>query len=120
MSIMLHSDPAPLRVDDAGAIRVGTSRVTLDVLLRYWRTGMTPEEIAAGLDTLSLADVHGAIAYYLRHRSEMDQYLRQRDEEAEDLRTQIESASADKLAWLRARIDAARTQENGKHDSPAD
>src|SRR5437870_5913260 len=52
MTIHLHADPAPLRVDDTGAIRVGQSRVTLDALLQYRRLGMTPEEIAHGLDTL--------------------------------------------------------------------
>src|SRR5438876_11825934 len=93
MSITLHADPLPLRVDDTGAIRVGQSRVTLDVLLQYWRMGMTPEEIARGLDTLTLADVHGALAYYLRHQSEIDNYLRRRDEEAETLRKQIETAN---------------------------
>jgi hypothetical protein len=34
MTITLHADPVPLRVDDTGAIRVGQSRVTLDVLLQ--------------------------------------------------------------------------------------
>src|SRR6266436_6663268 len=74
-SIPPHTDPLPLRVDDSGAIRVGQSRVTLDVLLQYWRMGMKPEEIARGLDTLTLADVHGSIAYYFSHQDEMDQYL---------------------------------------------
>src|SRR5436309_1649321 len=97
MTMTLHSDPVPLRVDDTGAIRVGESRVTLDVLLQYWRMGMKPEEIARGLDTVSLADIHGALAYYLRHQTEIDQYLRQREEEAELLRKQINAANADHL-----------------------
>src|SRR5437879_6350300 len=79
MAITLHSDPVPLRVDDTGTIRVGNSRVTLDALLQYWRLGMKPEEIARGLDTLALADVHGALAYYVRHQNEIDNYLRRRE-----------------------------------------
>ena len=94
MTITLHADPVPWRIDDAGAIRVGQSRVTLDVLLQYWRLGMKPEEIARGLDTLTLADVHGALAYYFRHQTEMDQYLGRREEEADHLRQQIEAANA--------------------------
>jgi uncharacterized protein (DUF433 family) len=108
MSITLHADPVPLRVDDTGTIRVGNSRVTLDVLLQYWRMGMRPEEIARGLDTLTLADVHGALAYYFRHQAEMDDYLRRREEEAEQLRQQIEAANASRLAPLKARLDAVR------------
>src|SRR5436853_4009886 len=108
MTLTLHSDPIPLRLDDTGSIRVGQSRVTLDVLLQYWRLGMTPEEIARGLDTLTLADIHGALAYYFRHQTEIDQYLSRREEEAEKLRLQIEAANASRLALLKARLDGVR------------
>jgi uncharacterized protein (DUF433 family) len=97
----------PLRVDDTGAIRVGQSRVTLDVMLQYWRLGMKPEEIAQGLDTLTLADVHGALAYYFRHQTEIDDYLRRREEEAEQLRQQIEAVNASRLTALKARLKAS-------------
>ena len=120
MTITLQADPVPLRVDDTGAVRVGESRVTLDVLLQYTRLGMKPEEIARGLDTLSLADVHGALAYYFRHQAELDDYLRRREEEAEGLRQQIETANASRLAPLKARLHAARAQENGGHAPIAD
>ena len=115
MTITLYADPMPLRVDATGSIRVGQSRVTLDVLLQYLRMGMKPEEIARGLDTLTLADIHGALAYYFRHQTEMDLYLRQREEEAETLRQQIEAANASRLVPLKARLDAVRVQGNGGH-----
>ena len=113
MNMTLHADPVPLRVDDTGAIRVGESRVTLDVVLQYWRMGMKPEDIARGLETLTLADVHGALAYYFRHQNEIDDYLRRREEEAEQLRQQIESANATRLAPLKASLDAARAKGTG-------
>jgi uncharacterized protein (DUF433 family) len=120
MTITLHADPVPLRIDEAGAIRVGQSRVTLDVLLRYWGMGMTPEEIARGLDTLTLADVHGALAYYYRHQSEIDDYLRRRESEAERLRQEIDSANASRMAPLKARLDALRAEGNGGHAPTTD
>ncbi len=113
MTITLHADPIPLRVDETGTIRVGQSRVTLDPLLQYSRMGMKPEEIARGLDTLPLADVHGALANYFRHQGEIDEYLQQREAEAEKLRQEIEAANASRLGSLKARMDAARTQGNG-------
>jgi len=116
----LHADPVPLRIDDTGTIRVGESRITLDVLLQYWRMGMKPEDIARGLDTIALADVHGALAYYLRHQAEIDDYLHRREEEAEKLRQQIEAANASRLAPLKACLDALRSQGNGGRASPAD
>ena len=42
MSIIIHPDPVPLRVDESGTIRVGQSRITLDVLLDYSRQGASP------------------------------------------------------------------------------
>jgi uncharacterized protein (DUF433 family) len=115
VSILLHADPLPLRVDETGTVRVGQSRVTLDVLVQYWRHGMPPEEIARNLDTLSLADILGALAYYVRHQPEMDDYLSRRAREAEYLRQQIEAANAKHLAALKARVDALRSQQNGGH-----
>src|SRR5256885_3800611 len=120
MTIALHTDPVPLHLDDTGTIRVGQSRVSLDALLQYWRLGMKPEEIARGLDTLTLADVHGALAYYFRHQTEIDDYLRRREGEAEELRYQIEAANASRLAPLKARLDAVRAQGNGGHAPTAD
>jgi uncharacterized protein (DUF433 family) len=114
MSISLHADPVPLRVDETGTIRVGSSRITLDVLLADYRSGMSPEEIVRQLDTLDLADVFAAIAYYHRHRVEVDQYLGRREAEAEALRRAIEAGQPDR-AELRARLSARVAQRNGGH-----
>ncbi len=120
MTITLHADPPPLHVDDTGTLRVGSSRVTLDVVLHYWRLGMTPEAIARGLDTLSLADIHGALAYYFRHQAEIEEYLRRREDEAEQLRQQMEAANATRLAALKARVQAVKAQGNGSNAAAAD
>lgn len=92
MSVTIQSDSVPLRVDEDGAIRVGGTRVTLDVLLADYRNGASPETIAEELDVLTLADVYGALAYYHRHRDEVDEYLRRREEEAEAIRREVEAA----------------------------
>jgi uncharacterized protein (DUF433 family) len=116
MLIALHTDPTPLRVDDTGTIRVGASRVTLDVLLADHHRGLTPEEIVRQLDTLNLADVYGAIAYYHRHQEEVDEYLRQREEEAEELKRKSEAGQPDR-AVLKAQLAARMAQRNGGHAS---
>jgi uncharacterized protein (DUF433 family) len=109
MNVTLHADAVPLRVDETGTIRVGSSRVTLDVLLADYRNGLSPEDIARELDTLSLADVYGAIAYFLRHRDEVEAYLRQRAAEAEALRRDIEAGQPDR-AELKARLLARKNR----------
>ena len=117
--VVLHTDPLPLRVDQSGTIRIGSSRVTLDVLLADYHSGMTAEEIVDQLDTLNLADVHFAISYYLRHRDEVDEYLRQRRAQADELQRKIEAAQPDR-AGLKAKLLARMAQRNGGHVTDAE
>ncbi len=86
-----HADRPPLRVDEGGAVRVGNSRISLDLIVEQYENGMTPEDMVRAYDTLVLADVHDVIAYYLRHRAEVRAYLKRRVEEAEALRAKIET-----------------------------
>jgi uncharacterized protein (DUF433 family) len=80
----------PLRVDRDGVMRVGGTRVTLDLVVSAWQRGKAPEQIAADYDTLHLADIYAVISYYLRHRAEVDAYLEQRRQQAEEIRRQNE------------------------------
>ncbi len=89
--LLLNSEAPPLRIDDAGVVRIGKSRVTLDLVVEQYENGMTPEDMVRAYDALALADVHGAIAYYLRHPDDVRAYLKRRREEAEALRTKIEA-----------------------------
>src|SRR5438876_2806194 len=88
----LQAEPPPLRLDEGGAVRVGKSRVSLDLVVEQYENGMTPEDLLRVYDTLALADVHAVIAYYLRHRDEVRAYLKRRDAAAEALRAKIEAA----------------------------
>jgi uncharacterized protein (DUF433 family) len=87
----LHAEAPPLRVDAGGAVRVGNSRVSLDLVVEQYENGMTPEDMVRAYDTLVLADLHAVIAYYLRHRDEVRAYLKRREQEADALRAKIES-----------------------------
>src|SRR5262245_50645138 len=87
----LHAEPPPLRVDEGGIVRVGNSRISLDLVVEQYENGMTPDDMVRAYDTLELPDVHAVIAYYLRHRDEVRTYLMRRAEEAEALRAKIEA-----------------------------
>src|SRR6059058_4035455 len=87
----LHADRPPLRVDEGDAVRVGNSRVSLDLVVEQYENGMTPEDMVRAYDTLVLADVHAVIAYYLRHRDEVWAYLKRREEEAQALQAKVEA-----------------------------
>ncbi len=98
MTLEIRQDPAPLRSDLKGAVRVGTTRIPLELLLGAYLRGETPEQIADAYDSLSLANVYATIAYYLRHREEVDDYLRERETLAAEVSRTIESLpGADEL-----------------------
>ena len=92
MTLTIRTDPAPLRVDEGGVVRVGNSRVTLDTVLGEYRKGASAETIAGEFDTITLADIHAVLAYYLRHQNEVHAYLQRREEEAAIARRQVEAA----------------------------
>lgn len=84
MSLTIHADPAPIRTDADGTLRVGGTRVTLDVLLAHYGEGASAEDIAERFPVLTLADVHAALAYYLRHCEEVDGFLAEQRRQADD------------------------------------
>jgi uncharacterized protein (DUF433 family) len=82
----------PLWEDPAGVFRVGKSRVLLELVLRAFKRGETPEGIVRSYRTLQLADVYAVISRYLANPSPFDEYLRQSDEEAEAVRRKIDAS----------------------------
>ena len=93
----------PFRWDEAGGIRIGKSSVTLDSLLASYKRGSTPEEIAVQYSVLSLEEIYTAIAYYLSHPKEMEKYLQQRYQKAQEQRNQF--VKQYNLANLRQRLN---------------
>src|SRR5437588_6593878 len=118
MPLTIQPDAPPLRVDDAGAVRVGKTRVLFVLVVREFQKGATPDQIVEAYDTLDLADVYAVVAYYLRHKAEVETYLAEYDREAEEVWRQIEALQASrpelqaKAAELQARFAAARAAAN--------
>jgi uncharacterized protein (DUF433 family) len=109
-----HRQMGPLRMDPGGVLRIGRSRVSLDLVIEQYENGMTPEEMVDIYDTLQLADVHEVIAYYLRHEDEVRAYLQNRAAEAEALRTKIET----ELPRITRQQLLARRRAREKHHAP--
>lgn len=97
MTVTLEPAHTPLRVDETGTIRVGQTRVTFDVFIGAYRHGTPPEALAEQFESLDLADIYGAISYYLRHREDLDRYLVRREAEADQLRKEIEEMQGPRL-----------------------
>jgi uncharacterized protein (DUF433 family)/predicted HTH domain antitoxin len=83
--------PSSLEADEAGVLRVGGTRVTLDTVVAAFQRGATAEEIVYQYPSLELADVYAVLAYYLQHRSQVETYLCQRQGERDAVRSENEA-----------------------------
>ena len=100
LTISVH--PVPLTVDVDGVVRVARTRVTLDTIVAAFLEGATAEEIVQQYPSLGLADVYAVIGYYLGQRTEVEDYLRQRQRIAKEVRKQNENRFDP--AGMRARL----------------
>ncbi|MCY4412941.1 MAG: DUF433 domain-containing protein [Caldilineaceae bacterium] len=107
MDIVLKAEAPPLRRDTSGGLRIGNSRVLLELVIHAFEEGATPETIAQRYPAATFADIYSVLAYYLRHQEEINVYLVEREQKAEEVRDRIESGQQD-LAALRKRLLARR------------
>jgi uncharacterized protein (DUF433 family) len=91
MVLTVSKDSIPLSINSNGVILVGKTRVTLDTIVSIFKQGATPEEIASRYSSLKLADVYSAIAFYLNHQEEIETYLQQRQQQAQEIRKMNEA-----------------------------
>jgi uncharacterized protein (DUF433 family) len=86
LTLAILAEPAPLQANEDGVILVGKTRVTLDNIVSVFNQGATAEEIVNRYPSLNLADVYATIAFYLKHQSEVEAYLQQRQQQAQKIR----------------------------------
>lgn len=86
MTLAIVAETAPLQANEDGVILVGNTRVTLDTVTAVFNQGATAEEIVYRYPSLNLADIYATIAFYLKHQSEVEAYLQQRRQQAQEIR----------------------------------
>jgi uncharacterized protein (DUF433 family) len=91
MSLTIAVEQVPLAADADGVIRVAGTRLPLDTIIFAFHQGATAEEIVQRFPVIDLADAYAVIGYYLRHRVELDTYLKARQEKAHAVRKINES-----------------------------
>ncbi|MCX6610145.1 MAG: DUF433 domain-containing protein [Acidobacteria bacterium] len=67
---------------NGGYYAAGT-RISLDSVVYAFNRGQSPEAIQEGFPSLKLAQIYGAIAFYLDHQAEIDKYLEESAREFE-------------------------------------
>ena len=58
----------------------------LDIVVWHEHQGMTPDEIVSHVPTITLGDVHAALAYYFDHIEDIQQEMRDERAFAEEFR----------------------------------
>ena len=113
MSPDLAAEPVPLRWAEEGrVIRLEGSRISIDCIVELFNDGVSPERIV-GKDYyphLDLGKVYAVIAYYLRHKDEVDAYIAERERRAVEIRRDVESHMAQRAAEKRAAGGAGRRE----------
>jgi uncharacterized protein (DUF433 family) len=123
MNIALETIPVPLQEDGHGGLRIGQTRVSLESVWHLSQQGASPADIVRAFDTLDLADVHVVLAWALRHAEEVSAYLKRRDDEAAQLRHQLEEAgltpTTEESAQLKEKLMARwkELQRQGNSDA---
>ena len=91
MTVKLNfTDGVPLHFYDR-SVRVIGSRITLHTIVSRFQVGDTAEDIHDGFPSLTLDQINSILGWYLNHRAEVDEYIREVDEEDEKVRRRLES-----------------------------
>lgn len=115
MTLTIETETPTLQTDEHGVIRVAGTRVTLDTVIAAYHQGGSPADIARQYPALDESEIYSTIGYYLRHRAQLDQYVNDRQIEAEELRKRIEKDFPPKvtreelLARQKAREEASKS-----------
>ncbi|HEX6799270.1 MAG TPA: DUF433 domain-containing protein [Ktedonobacterales bacterium] len=104
-----------------GELLVGASRVLLRTVIAARKVGQSPEEIRENFPSLSLAQVYGAIVYYLEHQDALDARFTAEEQQIEELRAANRAGQVDFLAAMSARFAHARAQsDQSPHDEASE
>lgn len=106
---LMGNDEHPYVELRAGVRYVGGLRIPVESLVWLWRDGHSAEAIREAYPTLRLAEVSGALAYYLDHQDEVDEELAAGRAQFAVQRA-AEAADPTRYTALRQRFAAARSQ----------
>ncbi len=90
-------------------IRLRGHRVFVEDVLRYYQEGLSAEQIAQELPSLSLEEIHATLAYYWRNQADVDAYLARVAARAEDAYRRSEAETSP----IVRRLQALRVERSG-------
>jgi uncharacterized protein (DUF433 family) len=94
-----------------GKPRIDGHRIKVEhIAICHERMGMSPDEIVSAHPSITLAQVHAALAYYFDHKAEIDADIEEGERFVEELKLKTPQSKLQ-------RILEARMAENGSDDS---
>ena len=99
---MIAPNQEYVAADLNGTLRIAQTRISLDSVAILFLQGDSPESIQRQFPVLSLEQVYGAIAYYLRNRQSVDEYLEQQSMQWEKLKATIDATPNPVVERLRS------------------
>jgi uncharacterized protein (DUF433 family) len=93
-----------------GGYYVAGTRISLDSVVYSFNDGQSPEAIQEDFPLLKCSQIYGAIAFYLDHKKEIDQYLEDTRREFEG--TGIPMAQANPVLWEKIQRARAKMGES--------
>jgi len=97
---------------DNETYRIAGTRVSLDSLVYAYHRGASPESIQRSFPSITLEQVHGALAFYLAHKSEVDTYLASGEADFEKLSQVSRETHSDWYDKLRRARDEALASQS--------
>jgi uncharacterized protein (DUF433 family) len=82
-----------------GGYYIAGTRISLDSVVYSFERGNSPEAIQQSFPPLKLAQIYGAIAFYLDHRAEIRKYLENEERRAQE--STIPLSEANPELWNR-------------------
>lgn len=94
-----------------GRYYIRDQRVPVTSIAFAWNQGRSPETIAQDFPVLTLAEVYGAITFYLDHRMLIERHVAEDNTSFELARQAQRAADPERYQELERRFAAIRTQE---------
>ena len=94
-----------------GGYYVAGTRISLDSVVYSIERGNSPEAIQKSFPLLKLAQIYGAIAFYLDHQAEIQQYLKDEDRRIQESTVPLSEANPE--LWNRLQRAREELRKSG-------
>jgi len=95
-----------------GGYYIAGMRISLDSVVYSFERGNSPEAIQQSFPLLKLAQIYGAIAFYLDHQSEIRRYLEEKERRIQE--SSIPLSEANPELWNRLQRAKEELRKTGQ------